>query len=179
MLALLCMFLSVTLAEPSRADWDFFDGSSSSGSGGGTIEALWISPGIKLAYTFGRGFTVGFEISFVWFPPTWEEMKELPMGFGFVIDLDTDFDDFFKMHLGGQANLPLLGVTFGPTLVFENGAHIGLSLSPWVGTFVVPYYSATWVFGGDNMHELGTYLKLHLNTGWEFEGGGGGGDDWD
>jgi len=137
---------------------------------------VWISPGVKLAYTIGVGFTWGFEVSVVWSGDKWDDVKKMPVGLGFVVDLDWS-PGLFKMHLGAEVVGPFFGMEVGPTLVRERGRnYFGLGLTPWVSSYMIPYYTYTAVFGRPkNLHELGAYLKLHINTDGDFGSSG----DWD
>ena len=77
-----------------------------------------------------------------------------------------------RVEAGNEA-----GIEGGPTIMrTRDGVRVGLTVSPWIGAIVVPYYAHTWLLGGTSIRELGTYLKLPLCTGCEGSGGGG---DWD
>ena len=136
-----------------------------------------VNPGVTLSYTFGRGFTYGFELSVVWMPATLDEYKQRPFGVGVALDVASDFDDLFKMRVGGEIIGPFIGVEAGPALVVDRtGAHLGLGITPWVGWTVMPYYTYTWLPGEtENLHEVGSYFKVFLDPNAE----GGSGSDWD
>jgi hypothetical protein len=141
---------------------------------------LWISPGVKLAYTFGRGFTMGLELSLTWAPNTWEDMKDQPYALGGALNLDTNFKRLFRLRLGGQLVGPFIGLEIGPALVVDEGrTRLGIGFTPWVGAFVIPYYTYTLVFSGPDLHELGAYFKVHLNTEMDFSSSSSSHHDWD
>ncbi|MBI5489833.1 MAG: hypothetical protein HY905_21035 [Deltaproteobacteria bacterium] len=137
----------------------------------------WISPGVSLCWTFGRGLTYGLELSVIWVPSTWDDLKEVPLGTGVVLNLNTDFDDFFLLRVGAEWVGPAIGLEVGPSLVTdENGAHFGLGFTPWVSVYTIPFYTGTLIFDDSpNIHQLGMYLKLHINTDGDF----GTHHDWD
>src|SRR6266498_3653026 len=125
-----------------------------------------VNPGITLSYTAGHGVTYGFEVSVVWIPATLDELERQPFGTGIAVDVSTNFTDLFKLRVGGEIVGPFIGVEAGPALVVDRtGAHLGLSVTPWAGWYVMPYYTYTLVLGEDspNLHEFGTYLKLYLD----------------
>jgi hypothetical protein len=128
----------------------------------------FISPGVKIGWTFGRGITYGFELSFIWDPQADvvdRDWLRLPYGHGLVFDVDTNFKGFWTLHAGYEAIGPFVGVEVGPTLVGDNGRVLfGIGLTPWAGYDVIPFYTYTFAFGGErNFHEMGTYLKLAMS----------------
>lgn len=131
---------------------------------------IWISPGFKVCWTFGRGMTYGFELSVTWAPKTWNDLEQMPLAAGIVLDLDTDFDELFMLHLGGEWVGPFIGLEIGPTLVTDElGAHFGLGFTPWISSYVIPFYTGTVIFDDSpNIHQLGAYFKLHFDTEGEF-----------
>ncbi len=150
------------------------------------------SPGIKLGWTFGQGLTYGLEVSFIRLPNlTWDKNQSLldvaldmfgqviTETWGIVVNLDTNFRGMFKMRAGVEWCGPGLGLEAGPALVVtkEEGTHLGLGITPWIGYQVFGYYTFTWVFGrARNLHEIGAYLKAPLLS---FEGKSTYSDDWD
>jgi hypothetical protein len=141
-------------------------------------ELAALSPGVKLGWTFGRGLTFGVEVSWIWAPTTVDDWKEHPYATGVVVDLDTNFKGLWKLHLGGELVGPFVGIEAGPSLVVDRGEWLlGLGITPWAGYDVIPYYSYTYVFGGErNLHEVGSYLKLVLDPDGD---GKNSHDDWD
>jgi hypothetical protein len=128
---------------------------------------LFVNPGVKIGWTFGRGLTYGLELSFVWdVQSEWAErdFTSLPYGHGLVFDVDTNFKGFWKAHAGYEAIGPFIGIDVGPTLVGDQGRVLfGLGITPWAGYDVIPYYTYTLAFGGEkNFHEMGTYLKVAI-----------------
>lgn len=156
-------------------------------------ETTWVSPGIKIGYTFGEGFMVGAELSVVHVPDVVSTdigdlvARGVFIGYGGVLTWDwTPSKSLHKLHLGAQWTGPGLGLEAGPSLVIdEAGTYFGIGLSPWALTYVIPYYNYTVVFGRqDNLHELGLHLKLHLCASGAPDCGSGDDDgfhfdDWD
>jgi hypothetical protein len=144
---------------------------------------LWVSPGIKIAYTIGHGFTYGLEVSFIWAPSDWDTLKKRPFGSGFAINMDFDFKSLFMLRAGGQITGPFIGLEAGPAVAYQRGEWgFGLGFTPWVSSYLIPFYTYTVVFGRQpNLHQLGAYLKLHLNTDGDFASRGSfdDDDDWD
>jgi hypothetical protein len=135
---------------------------------------VWISPGFTLCWTFGYGVTYGVELSviWVWLPDSaaGEDFWELPPGVGMTFDLNFDGGDFFLVSMGAQVTGPFFGLEISPSLVTtETGAHFGLGFSPWVSSYVIPFYNGIVIFDETpNIHQLGAYFKLHLNTDGNF-----------
>jgi len=136
------------------------------------------SPGVKVGYTIGRGFTYGLEVSWIWAPTTFDDWKRHPYATGVVVALDTNFKGLFRLHAGGEAIGPFVGIESGPSLVRDAGRwRLGLGSTVWAGFDVIPYYSYTLVFGGErNLHEVGSYLKLVMDPDFETKNSHG---DWD
>jgi hypothetical protein len=139
------------------------------------------SPGAKVGYTLGRGFTFGIEVSFVWDAASSPEARDalkMPYAHGLVFDLDSNFKGFGRFHVGYEAIGPFIGIDVGPTIGWDAGGLFGgISLIPWAGYDVIPYYSYTLAFGAEkNFHELGVYGKLAMDP----DGGGShSGSSWD
>ncbi|MBU1536171.1 hypothetical protein KKF84_12680 [Myxococcota bacterium] len=140
---------------------------------------VFINPGVKLTYTFGEGFTYGFELSINLLPEGWDEMKEEPYGYGIAFNVDTTFKGLTKMRLGLQWIGPFIGVEAGPTFIRDHGrSYFGMGYSFWGGLWVIPTYTYTNGFGsGKSYHEIGSYFKLHLIPGSSY-GGDGEHHDW-
>jgi hypothetical protein len=152
-------------------------------------DGTWgVSPGIKLAWTFDYGFTFGIEVSIIRLPDldvngSILEASGRAVGqlisetYGMVINIDTDFDEFFKARFGGEWVGPFVGLEIGPSLVIDrHGTHLGLGVTPWLGYYLFGFYTFTWVFDSDpNHHELGMYLKSPLLGSCD----GDCHDDWD
>jgi hypothetical protein len=152
-------------------------------------DAAWgVSPGIKLGWTFGYGLTFGIEVSIVRLPDLQVEGSILDATgsaigqlitetYGIVINIDTDFGDFFKARVGGEWVGPFIGLELGPSLIIDrNGTHLGLGVTPWAGYYLFGYYTFTWLFDSHpNHHELGLYLKSPLLGSCD----GDCNDDWD
>ena len=137
-------------------------------------DTVWFSPGIKLGYTFGEGFTVGLELSVVHVPDVSSTdigdllARGIFVGYGGVLNWDwTPAASLHKVHLGAQWTGPAIGLEVGPSVVFDDqGTYFGVGVSPWALTYAIPYYNYTLVFGRqENLHEIGVHLKLHLCSG--------------
>ncbi|WP_248359453.1 hypothetical protein [Anaeromyxobacter oryzae] len=124
-----------------------------------------VNPGVTVSYTFGHGFTWGLEVSWVRWPETLDGFRQRPYGRGLAIDVSTNWRDLLKLRVGGEVAGPFIGVEAGPALVLDpGGVHVGLSVTPWAGWYVMPFYTYTYVLGRErNLHEVGTYLKLYLD----------------
>ena len=127
----------------------------------------FLSPGVKLGYTFGPsgGFTYGFEVSYV----VWSKEDYI---YGLVIDWDR-CGKRTKLHIGGEIGI-IAGIDVGPTLIWEQGeagAEPGVTLTPYFGA-IVPYvfYSYTYrLERGTSINELGGFLKVPISVGKPFE----------
>lgn len=133
---------------------------------------VWINPGVKLAYTFGEGFTWGFELSAVFLPPettysgsgvldrVGQAIDHWSGVWGIVFNVDRTAGHITKLRLGAEWVGPGIGIEGGPTLILdEAGSHYGIGVTPWTGFFTMPYYTYTFAFGRENLHELGLYVK--------------------
>lgn len=123
----------------------------------------YISPGIKLGYTFGPkgGFTFGLELSFI----KWVNEEYM---YGLVMDIDF-CKDRKKFHVGGEIGY-IYGIDLGPTIIWEsdeNNSDWGLTFTPYFGA-IIPYLylSYTYRFGkGASIYELGLFLKKPISVG--------------
>lgn len=137
-----------------------------------------LNPGVKLAYTFGRGWTYGLELSVAWMTPDLDWV----IGSGAVLDL-TWSKNLFELRAGYEMYGLGYGLEIGPALVMDaHGTYAAVDVTSFVaGVFVDPYLTLSFGFGGPSRQELGTYLKLplclHDDKGCYSGGSGGGG--WD
>jgi hypothetical protein len=140
-----------------------------------------ISPGVKVAYAFGRGggWTWGGELTIL--HRTWDDLHAI-VAAGPAFNF-TWTPSAFQARAGLELVSWFAGIEGGPALVSDRtGGHFGFALSPWLGgIFVVPEYTHTYVVGSADQDELGSYFKLPICPGCP--GGGGGGDgfaslDW-
>lgn len=158
MRALLLVVLLLALPSVARAEHD----------------PVFVSPGVKLGWTFGEGFTYGFEVTFMM--PT-----ENPgiLFHGPAANL-TFGKKSTELRVGYQAISWGVGIEGGPAIVWnQRGTYFGVGITPWIGAFVVPYYTMTFA-GAGSRNEAGSYFKLPLCTNCEGGAGGGWGDDgWD
>jgi hypothetical protein len=148
------------------------------------------SPGVKLAWTFGRGLTYGVEVSFIRLPdldvnPEDNLLEQaldatgdaITRTYGIVVNLDMTFKGLTKFRVGGEWVGPFVGLEAGPSLVWDKtkGTHVGFGLTVWAGYGVIPFYTHTWS-GAGGKDELGVYFKTGLLG---FGGGDGDDPDWD
>ena len=129
------------------------------------------------------GFTLGFEISIVAVPNLESSdisdllRRGVLAGYGFVFSFDHAFKQD-KTHVGVEWVGPGIGLQFGPTLVRDReGRYLGFGLTPWVGSYAIPYMTWTGVVGRDNLLEFGVLLKYHACVSGEEACGDG--DDGD
>jgi len=120
---------------------------------------IWLNPGIKLGYIFSEngGFTYGFEVSL-----TGEGSKSAL--YGIVLDINY-WNGRKKIHLGaqGSSTSTSVGLSVGPTWILENGeTDIGLSVTPFIGLYLFPYYEYTSRKEKTSIKEIGLYLKYPL-----------------
>jgi hypothetical protein len=136
-----------------------------------------ISPGVKLGYVFGDGGGWSFGVEVTVLRRTGADLSAI-VAHGPAVNIGWSRGGVFYARVGWEAVSWFAGVEGGPTLVrTRDGMRVGLTVSPWIGAIVVPYYAHTWLLGDRSIREVGTYLKLPLCTGCE--GGNGGDWDWD
>jgi hypothetical protein len=158
--ALALILLLLTMAAPAAAEeWGF-------------------SPGVKLAWTPGRGITYGIEVSVIRLPDIIDPktgdlvadaidggIQFITKTYGVVVNFETTFKGMTQFRVGGEWVGPFIGLEVGPAIVYQrgHGTHLGLGFTPWVGYGIIGFYTFTWAFGdAPNMHELGLYLKAPL-----------------
>ena len=113
-----------------------------------------LNPGLKLGYTFGEtgGFTWGFEVSITGGDGPW---------YGGVVDIDF-CKERTKLHVGFQGSM-VVGASIGPAWIWENEEKdIGLSVIPFAGFMLYPYYAFTLRAKKPDIHEVGGYLKIPM-----------------
>jgi hypothetical protein len=126
------------------------------------------SPGVKVGYAFGErgGFIFGIELSLVFDPNT----SDLENRYGAVISFEA-LKNEQRLHLGAQANLAAFrgdlwtftGLEIGPTLLLSKGnIDFGLSVTPYFGGFIIPYYRLLITTNNLIQSEVGSFIKLHL-----------------
>ena len=134
-----------------------------------------VSPGVKLAYTFGGGWTYGLEVTVL--RRTGADLSAI-VAHGPALNLTWRRHGPFDLRLGWEAVSWFVGIEGGPALVYDSdGFHPGFGISPWLGAIVIPYYTYTLVPGRSSLSEIGTYLKLPICTGCS--GSDGSSWDWD
>jgi hypothetical protein len=150
--------------------------------------SVWVNPGVKAAYTFGEGFTLGVELSVVVVPgltdPSLGDLlaRGLFVGWGVVVNWDWVLGaPLSKLRLGAQWVGPGLGVEAGPSVVFDGDeTFYGFGITPWAGMGGFPYYTYTYAARRPrNLHEFGFYLKAPLcvngesacgrSSGWDLD----------
>jgi hypothetical protein len=141
-------------------------------------DIVTLNPGVKLGYTFGRGWTYGFEISVAWMTPKLDWI----IGSGAVLDF-TWSRDVFELRAGYEMYGPGYGLEIGPALVVgPQGTYPAIDVTPFLGgVFADPYLTMSFGIGGPSRRELGTYLKLPicLHDDRGCYRGGSGGHNWD
>lgn len=128
-------------------------------------QRTWLSPGVKLGYTFGEkgGFTWGVEVSLTFE----QEVRGGTNYYGFVVSMDR-CRDLWKIYLGVQGSIATrtffpVGLSAGPTLISENGdLDFGIGLIPFAGFILYPYYHFTYRLSRRSLHEIGGYLKIPI-----------------
>ncbi|MDP4199944.1 MAG: hypothetical protein Q8922_08360 [Bacteroidota bacterium] len=120
---------------------------------------IW-SIGPKIGYTFGAegGVTAGFEVSY--FP----NYDALPIGYTCDITVLGD-PSRLSLHLGAEAYL-IAGLDIGPTLFLDRGRfYPGVSIIPFVGVGLLPYYEFGVPFDHPPFESVGGYLKFPIGSG--------------
>lgn len=140
-------------------------------------QAEWgFSPGIKLAWSPGQRVTYGLEVSFVRVPDLLSAHSDslvsdvfhaagraITRTYGIVWNLDTNFDGFVSMRLGGEWVGPFVGLELGPAYVRDrDGRHFGFGITTWVGYDLYAFYTHTFVRRGQAVDQFGFYLKTPL-----------------
>jgi len=133
-----------------------------------------ISPGVKIAYTFGPrgGWTYGGELS-------------VPIRYGddlhSIVAIGPAFNFAWTSHgtsyarLGVEAVSWFVGVEGGPTWVNDRtGNHFGIAISPWASAiWAVAEYTHTFVVGAPDLDEVAAIGKLPICIACASGGGGG------
>lgn len=120
----------------------------------------FISPGIKIGYTFGKGggITFGAEVSYI----VWEEK------FAKAIVLNYDFctrdtlNLYNKLHIGCQIS-GVVGAEAGPTIIFRNDeVEYGMTATAFAG-IGVPFIYGSYTIASkrkSNIGESGLLIKF-------------------
>ncbi|MEP7217626.1 MAG: hypothetical protein ABI876_01855 [Bacteroidota bacterium] len=120
-------------------------------------KSIFVSPGVSLAYTFGDhgGFTIGGEVSVTTLP------SNAAYFLGGLINIDYCFGSRrTKAHVGFEGGGAIFGLDVGPSWVSGGGRNtMGITISPFLGLVFYPYYSATLMFEGENIHQAGVWGK--------------------
>lgn len=134
-------------------------------------DLIAINPGVRLAYTFGEGFTLGVELSVAVVPDIEGTdiidllKRGIGVGYGYVLSYDYTFAEtrVGELHAGFEWIGPAIGLETGFSLVHDDeGRYFGFSITPWAGYTTIPYLSWTYVVGRDNLLDLGIMLKAQL-----------------
>ncbi len=132
-----------------------------------------ISPGVKLAYTFGPrgGWTYGGELSV---PIKYRDNLHAIVALGPAFNLAWTSRGTTYVRFGLDVVSWFVGLEGGPTIVSDrSGTHFGVGVQAWVsGIWVVGEYTHTFVVGAPELDELGVYGKLPLCFACASGGGG-------
>ncbi|MCJ7691741.1 MAG: hypothetical protein MUO60_20890, partial [Clostridiaceae bacterium] len=138
-------------------------------------DRILFSPGVKFGYAFGKGggYIYGFEISFMFDP----DISNPHNRYGAVVSYEIIGNEN-RLHLGAQVNFSkyeriweIVGIEVGPTFIFEdNIKQYGISVTPYFGAFIIPYYRLLYVPNEFFQHEVGSFVKLHtvIQGGYKF-----------
>jgi len=133
-----------------------------------------ISPGVKLAYTFGPrgGLTYGGEVTV---PIRHGNDLHAIVAIGPTLDLAWSSRGTFVMTAGVETVSWFVGLDTGIAWVSDrNGDHVGLAVSPWVSAiWAVAQYTHIYVTGENGLDETAVYGKLPLCFACASSGGGG------
>ena len=130
------------------------------GFGNSLAQITYVCPGIKMGYMFGEkgGFVFGVELSVI------NLNNESPASWGCLLDFDI-IHNVKRFHLGIEGIAYIVGLDIGPTFVFEKGeSYTGLSIIPFGGLILVPYYNYTDLFKNASYSEIGSYLKIPIQA---------------
>jgi hypothetical protein len=116
----------------------------------------YVSPGIKLGYTYSGGFVIGAELSIA----TWSEDRFGATGA--IISFDHIGKDEWRIHAGFQA-CGLIGASVGPTFQKhrDSTGAFGWTASLFAGAYAMPYYSFTGIIKG-GYSDSGFLFKLPI-----------------
>jgi hypothetical protein len=119
----------------------------------------FLNIGLRLGWMLGDGggAIVGVEASYTW-------LDSDTFTHGPVVGADVHRGDV-RVHAGYEIiapRLPIGGIEVGPTLrLSEEGPELGVHLTPFIGWYGYPYYSAT-VYGSGGTQEVGAFLKFPI-----------------
>lgn len=140
-------------------------------------EVITVSPGLKFGYAFGDkgGFVFGFEISIMRYPNTFPAQNT----YGAVLSFESMKREY-RLHIGAQTNFTAyeeawswFGLEVGPTYIFrETNNTFGINVTPYFGGFIIPYYRLLIIPQEYVQHEVGSFLKLHLQIKGKYSFGG-------
>jgi len=122
--------------------------------------STYINPGLKLGYTFGEngGFTAGIEISYTW--------ANTNLAWGVLSSADW-CNGLLKIHLGLEAARGV-GISIGPSITKKiDTIDYGITVTPFAGFILYPFYSYTWRMTSPNIQEVGAFLKFPIQTSGE------------
>jgi hypothetical protein len=119
-------------------------------------QGAWYSIGPRVGYTFGQGFTAGFELTYF---PAGEDPYRTLFLHGYTLDVVHVSDGPTMIHVGTEWMF-FAGIDVGPTLVFDSlGVHAGATVIGFASIIFIPYYEATFI-KGNTITGLGGYLKF-------------------
>jgi hypothetical protein len=118
----------------------------------------FINPGFKLGYRFGEngGLAGGIELSI----NRWSGYSYA----GVLFSIDHS-EKTVSYHCAFEAGRGLIGVSIGPVIVRrEQSIDYGLSVTPYAGLILIPYYRFTYLWHFPSEHEIGSYIKIPIQT---------------
>ena len=121
----------------------------------------FLNPGVKLGYAFGEGggLVYGCELSFV---ITGRDSKHSSNGVTFNYDF---IPNGHRLHVGYEYLSPFAGFDIGPTMITTKTKNdFGFSIIPFAGILAIPYYNFTYVPSLGAVHEVGSLLKIPIQT---------------
>jgi hypothetical protein len=121
-------------------------------------ERTFINPGFKLGYRFGEngGFAGGIELSIT----RWSGYSYA----GVLFSIDHS-GKTVSYHCAFEAGRGLIGVSIGPVMVRrEQSVDYGFSVTPYAGLILIPYYRFTYLRHFPSEHEIGSYIKIPIQT---------------
>ncbi len=119
----------------------------------------FISPGVKLGYSFGDngGFIFGFETSLF----MTGSYNDDPV-YGVVFNYDW-IGEAELLHVGFEYSRNAVGLELGPTFGWQKGElSSGIGVTPYLGFMIYPFYNYTYLANGSVYNGIGSFIKLPI-----------------